>query len=151
MAEPKHSPAPWKYDGKSRVDSLPLRVPTGHVVEIKDDDGKVIGTEPWLGGLVALVYGPTAEGQRFAETLAANIRLIEAAPDLLEACKAAMLLFDGRESRKDSALIGQLPNLLRRAIAKAEGQSAEPIEELETREAPQSSAGFLDLSKAVIP
>jgi hypothetical protein len=50
-----------------------------------------------------------------------DARLIAAAPELLEACKAAMLLFDGHESRKDSAVIAQLPQLLKAAIQKAEG------------------------------
>ena len=47
--------------------------------------------------------------------------LHEATAELLEACKAAMLLFDGHELRKDSAVIAQLPKLLQAAIQKAEG------------------------------
>jgi hypothetical protein len=64
-----------------------------------------------------------------AETLQANARLIAGAPELLEACKAALSeyepvtlgTFHGREIKGQTAM--NVPSLLRAPIAKAEGNT----------------------------
>lgn len=48
-------------------------------------------------------------------------RLITAAPELLEACKAAYSMFAGGESIEEHRLLQRLPELLKSAIKKAEG------------------------------
>lgn len=48
-------------------------------------------------------------------------RLMTAAPDLLEACRAAYSMFAGGESLEEHRLLRRLPEILKAAITKAEG------------------------------
>lgn len=122
-----HSPGPWQFDGRSRIDSLPLRQPSGHAYLVTDQSGSQ-HEEEWQEGLVALVYAPLESGRDFETTLKANIALIEAAPDLLQAAKSAWHLL---QSAVQSALPDPLhphkltltesvSHVLGTAIAKAE-------------------------------
>ena len=99
----KFTPGPWEYDGKSRIDAVQFRKPTGHICE----DGS-----EYIGGLVALPYHCGALGR--GDTHEANARLIAAAPELLEAL-GSMLEDVGRASSLPSAVKA------RAAIAKALG------------------------------
>jgi len=73
----KHSPGPWEWDGRARVDSVPLR----HDAPYDNGKGQIV---PYVSGMVALPY---AAGNEDGE-LEANARLIAAAPDLLKAAVA---------------------------------------------------------------
>lgn len=62
-------------------------------------------------------FGGKNDGEIDQETRGANARLIAAAPDLLAACKAALLKFNHNPLDKVSVA----GDMLREAIAKAEG------------------------------
>lgn len=100
----KHTPGPWSVDPDfDAVDD------GDYTREVFDDPEQ---------RLVATVHGDTAE------EAAANARLIAAAPDLLEACKAALAIFDERRDKYLPRGISDdefADTVLRPAIAKAEG------------------------------
>jgi hypothetical protein len=86
----KHSPGPWRL--------------------------KQVGLEVW-GADKRVVANPDigASSEISDETKRANAQLIAAAPDLLEACKAALAYFHDAKAGPCEAL--------RAAIAKAEGEN----------------------------
>lgn len=92
----KHTPGPWKWD-------------EGFGAIVAGDGPDMLVTPMWR-------RETTAWGD---ETNEANARLIAASPDLLEACKAALL-----QQSIHTACLGcdeSLVAILRAAIAKAEG------------------------------
>jgi hypothetical protein len=93
---PKHTPGPW---------------------ELSQDDANrmcIDADEVLLARCVAKWDG-SGHGNRY------DALLMAAAPELLEACKAAMLLFDGDDSLQAHATLKSLPKQLQAAIQKAEG------------------------------
>jgi hypothetical protein len=99
----EHTPGPWFSAG-----------PFGPVEEIGD-----FSVDSQRGDHIAQI--PRGIEMSFAERQA-NAHLIAAAPDLLQACKAAYLLFSEDESRNASKTIAHLPRILADAIKKAEGK-----------------------------
>jgi len=111
MSESKHTPGPWNYTLTGQV----------QLIGPKNEDG----TQNCIG--IARVY------ENGFQSFRANLRLIAAAPDLLEACKQA-------ENEMENAIIGLNVNpiayaqaIIQRlemainattaAIAKAEGRN----------------------------
>lgn len=102
----KHTPGPWhlRYNGKH------------------DGDRSVVGRSR---DICAMDGGPSDD----METLA-NARLIAAAPELLEACKAGLAMLETArryfpESARNSdtfSLLNVTANTIKPAIAKAEGR-----------------------------
>lgn len=96
-AETKHTPGPWKYDGMwSLVMAGKYEIAAIHAARFAED---------------------TKKRKRLDESQA-NARLIAAAPDLLEACKEALLWIE-TPTRPWAATA----DLIRAAIQKAESQS----------------------------
>lgn len=100
-----HTPGPWVAVGNSEVHDRPTEY---------DKDGSRTGETP---NLVAALGYPHHD----APTLAANARLIAAAPELLEALRWAVETIDeaGGMDPDDRGAIAQC----RAAIAKATGQA----------------------------
>lgn len=78
-----YTPGPWEFDGRTRIDAVALRKPTGHMV--KNDDGT---ESEWIGGLIALAYS-CGGGDH-----AANSRLIADAPTLLDVLRQIVHEYD---------------------------------------------------------
>jgi hypothetical protein len=94
-----HTPGPWEVWGEPGIETRDLSV------------GPVNG-----GIAVADIVTTNAHGIATAESIStghANAALIAAAPELLEACEAALL--------RDDIADGELGDFLRAAIAKAKG------------------------------
>lgn len=91
-----HTPMPWDYD---------------------TDEGYSMVDGP--NGYIAKVFQGTCEGQGEA-----NARLMAAAPDLLDACQAAMTCCGGPEYWNGETRLFLL--LMQAAIAKATGAGAQP-------------------------
>ena len=115
MADVKHTPGPWVYDG-TRIDAVAFRVPSPH----HEIDGK-----PYMQGLVALPYscgGPDDPCNHHE-----NAMLIAAAPDLLEAAKLVIAWYEAENDHKGTdfwqrvAMCRESEDALRAAIAKATG------------------------------
>lgn len=120
MPNTKHTPGPWRAcrDGKC-------------------DCGYVYGPPVAEAGgetpVVAIVCGPThlscADLVPEREQQAANIRLIAAAPDLLEACELALKALTDSENASLTlgayALVALAQEKLRAAISKAKGESVD--------------------------
>ena len=110
MADVKHTPGPWVYDG-TRIDAVAFRVPSPH----HEIDGK-----PYMQGLVALPYscgGPDDPCNHHE-----NAMLIAAAPDLLEALKRiadGQVMGDSKYNHAD--VICAYQRIASGAIAKATG------------------------------
>jgi hypothetical protein len=102
MSENKHTPGPWSISRKS---------PHSHRAWI--------GAVGW--GKFARVVVRMDGSARDCEDGLANARLIAAAPDLLEACEAALAAFDGSNIRLASEYVGAV-GLLRDALSKAKAQ-----------------------------
>jgi len=110
--ERQHTPGTWEI---RRPAHITWNGPSG-AFEIRAGD-KVICQRPWAEG--------AAEAIREFE---ANALLIAAAPELLEACAAAMeFMVKGRERGyvhvPDDDYLAAVPGTLRAAIAKATGQT----------------------------
>lgn len=100
MSKPNHTPGPWKHTGQ------------GEIVG-KEDNGYGIGYVDVCSVYLRAVRGRTN----------ANIRLIAAAPDLLEKAQAAMAACERMTEQYGDVACGvdflTLGNALRAAIAKA--------------------------------
>ncbi|MEE3046621.1 MAG: hypothetical protein VX620_15335 [Pseudomonadota bacterium] len=107
-AQTKHTPGPWK--------SYILRSKAGRDLGwiVEHSNGRIAWT--------SLAYADTnKEADKNDPAREANARLIAAAPDLLNACKA---VFDDVASiDNDSCLSLEVGRALKAAIAKAEGMS----------------------------
>lgn len=75
MSQSKHTPGPWGQSHRKREDGM-------YATEVYDAKGETIATCAWYP--VPLGGGHTATNRD------ANARLIAAAPDLLDACRAAL-------------------------------------------------------------
>jgi hypothetical protein len=113
-----HTPGPWVLDEHGHVYAEPFIKQT----TIVDKDGQA---QSFTEGLVALVYSGSVPIELYADTQAANERLIAAAPDLLDALRGCL---DSLEyvARLDPTLVGygvraERITAARAAIAKAEG------------------------------
>jgi hypothetical protein len=98
MPEIKHTPGPWMYDEQSVITS------TGEMV-------------------VSVINDVSPESTVFERNQLeaySNTRLIASAPDLLEACKEYLKLYDERVGPH----IGdtRIPQMIRNAVNKAEGK-----------------------------
>lgn len=108
----QHTPGPWVVGNQ---DPLNFGVRRGQ------------GTEP-----IGFVYGPSfPERSEVGQRALANARLIAAAPDLLEALRAAVADWDEEVSR------GRWLDAARAAIAKAEAPTFSPA----TLTSPRGSLG----------
>jgi hypothetical protein len=99
QTQPKHTPGPWKAEGKQ------IEPTRGHRVEY------VLSTNE--DGVIAQVWTPSDAN---TDKRAANARLIAAAPDLLAFAREC--------ARADSDCGEGIRNAARAAIAKAEGGGA---------------------------
>lgn len=101
----KHTPGPWVADDRHiHPDKGRLTYPPG--IDPETDVIVLVDTDCHRDGLIN-------------DTDKANLRLIAAAPDLLEACKDAAEAFGHGKDFTQVAIVDQLE----RAIAKAEGRS----------------------------
>ena len=114
----KHTPGPW-HVGRESDHSADRWKRNMEWSRIRDEGN----------GLVACIESVHPKGQRQSRDFdieAANVRLIAAAPELLEACRGALeWLLGVRRENRDALEDGQPPkfglNKIREAIAKAEG------------------------------
>jgi hypothetical protein len=104
MKMSKHTPGPWSY----------RKVPRKQEWEINTGRCPNSGHESWTG--MSVVFGCDDYPKMGKIAGEANARLIAAAPDLLEACKA-MIDYYGSASANVEALTAA-----RAAIAKATGE-----------------------------
>lgn len=109
-----HTPGPWR-----------LFVPTqaGGALGEKEDRGILAdnGGDPVVIGETWL-YGPGSNGKKHTLPATANARLIAAAPDLLEACEAALRAFETLNTIAARPFYERPINAkLRAAIEKARG------------------------------
>jgi hypothetical protein len=93
----EHTPGPWTI----RVD------PLTHEPE------PIVVAE---NGLLCSIAAPTLKGDRLADA-----NLISAAPDLLEACRYALMTIETRLKHRKDLFTDDEINVLRKAIRKAEG------------------------------
>jgi hypothetical protein len=110
----KHTPGPWKiFEGWGADKRRPVIVDS-----IPDVDGKFVGN--------CICYTASTNPD-----IEANAKLIAAAPELLNACKAAMRILDlwgANDCPEDSDLFEEnralfmMQNAFEMAIAKAEGK-----------------------------
>lgn len=103
-----HTPGPWKV----KRQFIHGREIVPRIVCAPDDDRQC----GWIADLIGAPY------LGHHSTLA-NARLIAAAPDLLEACKAALAVLDGsaKDDVEPGAPSGAAMNLIAAAIEKATG------------------------------
>jgi hypothetical protein len=101
MEKTKHTPGPWEIEEREHSRRQVIRTKQGVITELINYGH--------AGGINAVC---------FIEELRANARLIAAAPDLLEACRAIAALMDG-QGRRNLPLVS---GMARAAIAKAEGK-----------------------------
>lgn len=99
-----HTPGPWEA-----VMNVPTAAIPGHIIYTADDIHRPIALL-WEGG-----------GTHGKPTQVANARLIGAAPDLLEACKALLGIIHSQVACVDSKFDIGIATA-RAAIAKAEGR-----------------------------
>lgn len=92
----KHSKGPWLI----------------HRHETKPDSIVEIGPD---GNLLAVLY--RAGGDR--EEFEANVKLIQSAPDLLEACKAAKAVMEAQGINAGNKIVGEQYSIVVNAIKKA--------------------------------
>lgn len=108
-----HTPGPWVVT-ESKVPGY------GRVIGISQENAKPTDK---IG--VATVDGGGSLNEDVLTEVRANACLIAAAPDLLAACRDAVVAMDGNMSRDTSQIPVQIVlawNSLRYAIAKAEGK-----------------------------
>lgn len=107
----KHTPGPWHWVSNSRLEPVEPDYPNSAVSVILSEDG---------------CYG--FAGSNLDDTIAedqANHALIAAAPDLLDAARAAEVIFTRQKWRTDSTDPESVAlSKLRAAIAKATGSAA---------------------------
>jgi len=103
----KHTPGPWDISSFQ-----------SHVI---------VGSPEIVGNAIATCHISRAVGD--LSTADANARLIAAAPDLLEACRALVLewnsCFEGQDTGYDGTPLHDCVMLASAAIAKAEGKNQE--------------------------
>lgn len=100
MSETKHTPGPWRIK----------------------DDGETSKIADAANNTIASLSYVHLYGRRTAAEVNANMHLIAAAPDMLEALTALLMRLDDNPELSD--LIGQIEiERARAAIAKAEGRS----------------------------
>lgn len=110
-----HTPGPWKVGEKNcrvicEINSEPFVSMAEDVCILTADDHQVLGSSEWLN------VEPD------------NLRLIAAAPELLDALKALLVMMDREQPRKIDAALSWRANdeharaLAASAIAKAEGR-----------------------------
>jgi hypothetical protein len=103
----KHTPGPWIGAGPSFGDPLP-RYTTEIVTEWEEEDGESLS-------ICTLPF------HHHDDENEANALLIAAAPDLLEALRKVVALWDHHASAHGDGIISPLHEAARAAIAKAEG------------------------------
>lgn len=107
----KHTPGPWHIEKGSNT-----FCETWHVAHHSSVRAQTIAD---CGAIVNQVYAGSLDnyvGERVNENHEANARLIAAAPELLEACKAVLYEHDMGEH---PLLVNRLSDLVRGAINKA--------------------------------
>lgn len=102
----QHSPAPWRRDNAHDHAAC----------SIVGADGKLVVAGEGDGWMAPFACRPQAEAE-------ANLRLVEAAPDLLAACVKVYHELDGVGGAEASNYVGHLRAALRAAIARAEGNA----------------------------
>lgn len=112
MSEHKHTPGPWSLPHFARPD---VNCECGYVLT-GDMFGAVCTVHASGEGDDWQAHG---DNPKFEEAVA-NANLISAAPDLLEACEAALKAFDGSNIRIALEHAGAV-GMLRDAISKAAG------------------------------
>jgi hypothetical protein len=97
MSNTQHTPGPWIYDDR--------------YVNVIAEDGRAIAGRPAWSSL-----SPDSEE--------ADARLIAAAPELLEACEAALFALDCAINLQGLQLLIPTADKVRAAIAKAKGEAS---------------------------
>jgi len=120
MIQTTHTAGPWRWywDGR-RVD---LRTPDrGQLIILDGGDIRFARRKDSLGGLMVSAKNMFSDSHKsgFVEISNPDARLIEASPDLLEACKRVRRILDGPLSASDK---WAAVNALNAAIAKASPQ-----------------------------
>lgn len=108
MSAPKHTPGPWHWTESGRLE--PVNMPESrNIAVILNSDG-------------CLVYRDAAAG--WDDEQAANLALIAAAPDLLNALKGMLDLMENWHPLEGTPRMTEQFGEGRKAIAKAEGGAA---------------------------
>ena len=115
MDKSKHTPGPWRKSER-------LNGPWWHI-----SSGHTVGGKPCIDGrqAIACVHGSSKRGgssasMAYAEMFEANAHLITAAPELLDACEAAMQCIGELAPTQARVEVAQM---LTSAIAKAKGEA----------------------------
>ena len=110
MSETKHTRGPWRKAER-------MNGPWWHI-----SSGHTVGGQPCIDGrqAVACVHGTGRATKAYAEMFEANAHLISAAPELLDACEAAMQCIGELAPTQARVEVAQM---LTCAIAKAKGEA----------------------------